>query len=139
MLIYFTDGSCSPNPGPGGFSVILDKKPVVLDSDKESTNIRMEGKALIAAIKHSKGQECEIYTDSEFWINVITKWAPGWKEKGWKKSSKGEIQNLDIVQELFDLHENSNAKLIWVKAHVGHDGNELADEWANKARTGITL
>jgi ribonuclease HI len=139
MQIYFTDGSCSPNPGPGGFSVILDGKPVVLGSEKESTNIRMEGEALIAAMKHAYGKACEIHTDSEFWINVITKWAPGWEEKGWKKSSKGEIQNLDIVQELFELHKTSKAKLVWVKAHVGHDGNELADEWANKARSGITL
>jgi ribonuclease HI len=139
MLFYYTDGSCSPNPGPGGYSVILGNKPVVLGSDKDSTNIRMEGKALIAAIKHAEGRDCEIHTDSEFWINVVTKWAPGWEAKGWKKSSKGEIQNLDIVKELFELHKNSKAKLIWVKAHNGHDGNELADEWANKARSGASL
>jgi ribonuclease HI len=139
MLIYYTDGSCSPNPGPGGFAVILDKKPVVLGSDKESTNIRMEGRALIAAIKHADGQVCEIHTDSEFWINVITKWAPGWHAKGWKKSSKGEIQNLDMVKELYELYNNSNAKLYWVKAHNNHDDNELADEWANKARSGKKL
>jgi ribonuclease HI len=139
MLLYYTDGSCSPNPGPGGYAVILDKKPVVLGSEKASTNIRMEGRALIAAIKHANGQECEIHTDSEFWINVITKWAPGWEAKGWKKSSKGEIQNLDIVKALFELYKNSKAKLYWVKAHNNHDDNELADEWANKARAGATL
>lgn len=139
MRIFYTDGSCSPNPGPGGFAVIENHKPVVLGSDKTSTNIRMEGRALIAAIKYSDGEECEIHTDSEFWINVVTKWAPGWKAKGWKKSTSGEIQNLDIVQELFELHSSSKAKLVWVKAHVGHNGNELADEWANKARAGATL
>ena len=139
MRIFYTDGSCSPNPGPGGFAVIEGTKPVVLGSDKMSTNIRMEGRALISAIKYSNGEPCEIWTDSEFWINVVTKWAPGWKSKGWKKSTKGEIQNLDIVQELYELHENSKAKLVWVKAHVGHDGNELADEWANKARLGVKL
>lgn len=138
MNTYYTDGSCSPNPGPGGFAVILDGKPVVLGSEKASTNIRMEGMALIAALKHAGGKKCEIHTDSEFWINVITKWAPGWEAKGWKKS-KGEIKNLDIVKELFSLHNSSNAKLVWVKAHVGHNGNALADEWANKARSGVTL
>lgn len=136
MKTYFTDGSCSPNPGPGGFAVILDDKPVVLGREKDSTNIRMEGQALIAAMKHADGAPCEIHTDSEFWINVVTKWAPGWEQKGWKKSSKGEIQNLDIVKELYALHTDSQAKLVWVKAHVGTDGNELADEWANKARKG---
>ena len=139
MRILYTDGSCSPNPGPGGFAVVENGKPVVLGSDKISTNIRMEGLALISAIKYVEGEKCEIHTDSEFWINVVTKWAPGWKAKGWKKSTKGEIQNLDIVQELYELHEKSNAKLVWIKAHVGHDGNELADEWANKAREGAKL
>ena len=98
MLTYFTDGSCSPNPGPGGFAVIEDRKPVVLGREKDSTNIRMEGEALIAAMKYSAGKQSEIHTDSEFWIKVITEWAPGWEAKGWKKSSKGEIQNLDLVK-----------------------------------------
>lgn len=118
--------------------MIHDSEPVVLGKEKDSTNIRMEGEALIAALKHANGDECEIHTDSEFWINVVTKWAPGWKAKGWKKS-KGAIKNLDIVKELFELYSNSNAKLVWVKAHVGTDGNELADEWANKARKGAQL
>jgi ribonuclease HI len=133
MKIYYTDGSCSPNPGPGGFAVILDKKPVVLGHDKESTNIRMEGEALIAAMKHSEGQKCEIHTDSEFWIKVITEWVLNWEKNGWKKS-KGEIKNLDLVKQACAIYKKSNAKLVWVKAHIGHDGNELADEWANKAR-----
>jgi len=143
MLILYTDGSCSPNPGPGGFSVVAKKgneyEPVVLGSEKESTNIRMEGEALIAAMKFADGQECEIHTDSEFWIKVITVWAPGWEAKGWKKSTKGEIQNLDLVKMACEVHKNSNVKLVWVKAHVGHDGNEAADEWANKARKGREL
>ena len=139
MKTYFTDGSCSPNPGPGGFAVILDGKPVALGNEKDSTNIRMEAEALIAAMEHSDGDECEIHTDSEFWINVITKWAPGWEAKGWKKSSKGEIQNLDLVKKACALHKESNAKLVWVKAHAENDGNELADTWANKARKGASI
>lgn len=137
-MILFTDGSCSPNPGPGGFAVINEGKPVVLGKEKASTNIRMEGLALIEAIRYADGSECEIRTDSEFWINVVTKWAPGWEKKNWKKS-KGEIKNLDIVKELYSAYNESNAKLVWVKAHVGTDGNELADEWANKARKGMKV
>lgn len=134
MRIFYTDGSCSPNPGPGGWAVIEDSKPVATGSEPDSTNIRMEARALIAAMKLADGKPCKIHTDSEFWINVITKWAPGWKAKGWKKSSKGEIQNLDLVQEALEVYEAGQVELIWVKAHVGHDQNELADEWANKAR-----
>lgn len=138
MRIFYTDGSCSPNPGPGGFAVIESGLPVALGSDKNSTNIRMEAMALISAMKLADGQPCEIHTDSEFWINVITKWAPGWEAKGWKKAS-GEIKNLDLVQEAYRLYSNSQVRLIWVRAHVGTNGNELADEWANKARKGATI
>jgi ribonuclease HI len=138
MKILWTDGSASPNPGPGGFAVIEDGKPVVLGKEKESSNIRMEGLAMIAAIEYAGEEGCEIHSDSEFWINVLTKWAKGWKEKGWKKS-KGEIANLDIVQKLYDLYCNNDVRLVWTRGHVGVKMNELADEWANRARKGETL
>ncbi|HET9412447.1 MAG TPA: ribonuclease H [Candidatus Saccharimonadales bacterium] len=131
--IYYTDGSCSPNPGPGGFAVIKNMEVCALGSESASTNIRMEGHALIAAMKDANGQPCTIHTDSEFWINVITKWAPGWQKKGWKKSN-GEIKNLDLVKEAYALHQQSKATLIWVRGHNNDPGNELADQWANKAR-----
>ena len=142
MLELWTDGSASPNPGPGGYAVIEVKdgagKPVVLGSEKNSTNIRMEGLAMIAAIKYAGMEGCEIHSDSEFWINVLTKWAENWKKNGWKKKT-GEIKNLDIVQELYDLYVSHDIKLVWVRGHVGTELNEMADEWANKARKGVTL
>jgi ribonuclease HI len=139
MRIFHTDGSASPNPGPGGFAVIENSRPVVLGSEAgNTTNIRMEGRALIAAMSVASGEACSIYTDSEFWINVITKWAPGWAARGWIKKG-GEIKNLDLVQEAYELYGKSNAELVWVRGHVGHEGNELADEWANKAREGMRL
>lgn len=133
MITYYTDGSCSPNPGPGGFAVIRDMRPWIVGHDLDSTNIRMEGMALIAALNDSGGQACQIFTDSEFWINVITKWAAGWEAKGWKKKGS-EIKNLDIVKEVYPLYKKSNAALIWVRGHEGDIGNEMADEWANRAR-----
>ena len=136
MTIYYTDGSASPNPGPGGFAVIKDLQPHILGSeDGETTNIRMEGKALIAALEDAAGAPCTIFTDSEFWINVVTKWAPGWQARGWKKKG-GEIKNLDIVQEVCPLYRKSHATLTWVRGHEGDPGNEMADEWANRARMG---
>ena len=132
-VTVYTDGGADPNPGPGGFAVIKDMPPAVLGGDKASTNIRMEGRAIIAALKDADGAECQIFTDSEFWINVITKWSIGWEKNGWKKKG-GEIKNLDIVQEVYPLYRSSNATLVWVRGHVGDPGNELADEWANKAR-----
>lgn len=140
MKHYYTDGSASPNPGPGGFAVIdLDaKQPVALGKEANSTNIRMEAMALIAAYKIAEPDD-EIMTDSEFWVNVVTKWAPTWKANGWTKKT-GPIKNLELVQELFALYESKpGVKLNWTRGHVGTEGNELADEWANKARQGAEI
>ena len=140
MKILWTDGSASPNPGPGGFAVIDEntEKPVALGREPHTTNIRMEGLAIINAIKYAGEEGCEIHSDSEFWINVLTKWAPTWEKNNWKKQ-KGEIMNLDIVKELYALYNKYPVKLVWVRGHVGTKYNELTDEWANKARTGTTL
>lgn len=145
MIIYYTDGSCEPNPGQGGFAVIrvedssmgqVNMKPVKLGGEPSgelTTNIRMEGFAIIEALKNANGEPCTIYTDSEFWINVITKWSLAWEANGWKKKG-GEIKNLDIVQEVCPLFRKSKANLVWVRGHNNDPGNELADYWANEAR-----
>ncbi len=143
MKILWTDGSASPNPGPGGYAVIEQGengagRPVCLGGEADTTNIRMEGNALIEAIRYAGGEECQIHTDSEFWINVLTKWAKGWERRGWRKAS-GEIKNLDLVKKLYDLYNGSKAELVWVRGHVGTELNEMADEWANKARTGVRI
>lgn len=114
--------------------MIRDLKPHILGSEPgETTNIRMEGRAIIAALKDAGDAECQIHTDSEFWINVITKWSVTWEKNGWKKKG-GEIKNLDLVQEACPLYRRSRATLVWVRGHNNDEGNELADEWANKAR-----
>ena len=142
MKILWTDGSASPNPGPGGYAVLEvvdgEAKPVVLGKETQSSNIRMEGLAMIAAIKYAGEEGCEIHSDSEFWINVLTKWAPTWQANGWKKKT-GPIKNLEIVQELYGLYCKYPVKLVWVRGHAGTDYNELADEWANRAREGAEL
>ena len=157
MIVFWTDGSASPNPGPGGFAVIEVRdnvgKPVILGKEEKSSNIRMEGLAITAAIKRANGEPCEIHTDSEFWVNVLTKWAPAWKKNEWHKadekkfSSSGEfigwketkIKNLDIVQTLYELYEKNPVELVWTRGHVGTKFNEMADEWANRAREGAKL
>lgn len=135
MKIFYTDGSASPNPGPGGWTVIdaSIKKPILSGSESNTTNIRMEGTAIKEAIKLAGNELVEIHTDSEFWINTITKWAPTWATNGWRKKS-GEIKNLDLVQELHNLYNSHNVKLVWVKGHDGLELNELADQSANQAR-----
>lgn len=138
MKEFFTDGSAVPNPGMGGFAVICGEKPVALGKEDNSTNIRMEGEALCAAFGLASDGD-KIWTDSEFWVNVVTKWAPTWEKNGWKKKG-GEIKNLDIVQKLYQVfNEKKGVELKWTRGHVGTRGNELADEWANKAREGAKI
>ena len=138
MATFYTDGSANPNPGPGGYAVICDGNPVALGREADSTNIRMEAKALIAAYGLAEVGD-EILTDSEFWVNVVTKWAPSWQKNGWRKKT-GEIKNLELVQELYQLYlDHPDVVLEWTRGHVGTSGNEAADEWANKAREGATL
>lgn len=113
--------------------MIRDMKPAALGGEDQTTNIRMEGQAIIAALKDAAGKPCQIYSDSEFWIKVITVWSLPWEANGWKKKG-GAIKNLDIVQEVCPLYRASKAELIWVRGHNLDPGNELADEWANEAR-----
>jgi len=138
MKKFFTDGSAVPNPGMGGYAVVCDGAPVALGREKVSTNIRMEALALLSAYELA-GRGDVIYTDSEFWLNVLTKWAPVWEKNGWKKKG-GEIKNLDLVKKLYTVfRKKSGVELRWMRGHVGTAGNELADEWANKAREGVEL
>jgi ribonuclease HI len=98
----------------------------------------MEGSAMIAAIEYAGDEPCEIHSESEFWINVLTKWAPAWEANGWTKKT-GLIKNLDLVKKLYELYTTHDVALVWVRGHVGTELNEMADEWANKAREGATL
>lgn len=136
MNIYYTDGSTAPtNPGPGGFAVIKNMQPFFLGSEPgKTTNIRMEGMAIIQALEDAAGEPCEIRTDSKFWIDAITVWIVGWRKRQFKA-----VKNLDIVTEMDFLYRRSQAKLVHVYGHRGEPGNELADEWANKAREGVRL
>ncbi|MCL1840053.1 ribonuclease HI [Candidatus Saccharibacteria bacterium] len=138
MKEFFTDGSAVPNPGVGGFAVICDGVPVALGREKVSTNIRMEALALLSAYDLA-GVGDVIYTDSEFWINVLTKWAPVWERNGWVKKG-GEIKNLDLVKKLYTIFKRkAGVELRFTRGHVGTRGNELADDWANKAREGVKI
>ena len=118
--------------------MIEDGKPVALGSELKSSNIRMEGCALISAMLLLDGKSGEVVTDSEFWKNVLEKWAPKWEANDWKKKS-GEIKNLDLVKKAYTLYKRGNVKLRWTRGHAGTEMNEIADEWANKAREGATL
>jgi len=131
----FTDGSSVPNPGPGGWGVVWVEEGEIKTErhghDPDTTNNRMELSALIEAYRLLPAEaEVELFTDSRLCVDTITKWAPGWERKGWKRKG-GPIKNLELVQELLRLHRAAPAcSLRWIRAHSGHLWNEYADSLA---------
>ena len=135
----FTDGSCHPNPGPGGWGFVWvrggESELEGYGAEKNTTNNRMEMTALIEAYRAlPEGASVAVFTDSQLCFNTITKWAPGWEKKGWKR--KGEpLKNLDLVKELLELYRaRPTCSLEWMRAHVGSRWNEYADSLATAWR-----
>ena len=131
----FTDGSASPNPGPGGWGMVWVEDGEVLAEahghDLDTTNNRMELTALIQAYRIlPEDAEVTVHSDSRLCIDTITKWAPDWEEKGWRR--KGDpLKNLDLVRELLGLYRtHPKCKLVWIAAHSGDRWNEYADSLA---------
>ncbi len=131
----FTDGSSIPNPGPGGWGAVhvRDGEVVAQDHghDPDTTNNRMELRALQAALELVEpGTAVRIYTDSNLAVKTLTEWAPGWRKRGWKRKT-GPVENLDLVQPLFEAIEaRPEIELVWIKAHAGNRWNEYADALA---------
>ena len=132
-----TDGGCRGNPGPGGWGAILrynGKAKEISGHAAHTTNNQME---LTAAIKALEGltRECDVdlYTDSVYVRDGITKWIDGWRSKGWKTANRKPVKNKELWQALDALNQRHRVAWHWVKGHAGDPGNERADELANQA------
>ena len=131
----FTDGSATPNPGPGGWGVVWVEDGEIQAErhghDPDTTNNRMELRALIEAYSMLPGDAvADVLTDSRLCVNTITEWAPRWERKGWTKKT-GPIKNLALVQELLALYRaHPQCNLTWIAAHSGNRWNEYADSLA---------
>lgn len=134
----FTDGACSGNPGPGGWGVVLRWKGTEKEmsgGERETTNNRMEMMAAIKALESLKRTvPVDLYTDSTYVRDGITKWLPGWKSNGWKTAAKKPVKNQDLWERLDAALRDHDIAWHWVKGHAGHPENERADELA---RSGI--
>lgn len=131
----FTDGSCIPNPGPGGWGAVyvIDGEVVAEDHGHEpdTTNNRMELRALQAALDLvPEGTPARIYTDSNLAVRTLTEWAAGWAKRGWRRRT-GAVENLDLVRPLYErFRARPELELVWIKAHAGNRWNEYADALA---------
>ena len=132
----FTDGACSGNPGPGGWGAILRYGETVKElngGEANTTNNRMELMAAISALQALKSPcEIDLYTDSVYVKDGITKWIHGWKKNGWKTADKKPVKNVELWQALELAQHIHKVTLHWVKGHAGHPENERADELARE-------
>jgi ribonuclease HI len=135
----YTDGACSGNPGPGGWGAVLfyrDQKKELSGGEHNTTNQRMELKAVIEALKalKVKGWEVTIYSDSAYFVNAFKQgWIRNWQQNGWKNSRKEPVANQDLWQELIQLMELNRVRVEKVKGHAGNEWNERCDHLARQA------
>lgn len=131
----YTDGACKGNPGPGGWGAWLvmgDNEKELFGGELNTTNNRMELKAVIEALGALK-RPCEVivHTDSQYVQKGISEWIHGWKARGWKTAAREPVKNVDLWQALDAAQARHQIHWRWVKGHAGHVGNERADALAN--------
>ncbi|ABC62402.1 ribonuclease HI [Erythrobacter litoralis] len=133
----FTDGACKGNPGPGGWGVLLrmgKHEKELSGGEPETTNNRMELRAAIEGLNALiEPCEVELYTDSKYVVDGITKWVHGWKKRGWVNASKKPVRNDDLWHDLIEAELRHKVTWHWVKGHNGHAENERADRLASEA------
>jgi ribonuclease HI len=133
----FTDGACKGNPGPGGWGAILrmgKHEKELSGGERDTTNNRMEMRAVIEGL-NALIEPCQVdlYTDSKYVIDGITKWVHGWKKSGWINASKKPVRNEDLWHALIEAELRHNVSWHWVRGHNGHIENERADRLASDA------
>ncbi len=130
----FTDGACKGNPGPGGWGVVIRsgaREKELSGGEAQTTNNRMELMAAIRGLEALKRPcQVQLYTDSVYVRDGITKWIHGWRRNGWKTADRKPVKNVDLWQELLAAADPHRIEWHWVKGHAGHPENERADALA---------
>ena len=132
-----TDGACSGNPGPGGWGAVMacnGRTRELSGAHPDTTNNRMELTAAIRALEAlTRPSAVDLYTDSTYLRDGITRWLPGWKARGWRTASKAPVKNRDLWEALDALGNRHDVAWHWVRGHTGDPGNERADALAREA------
>ena len=123
------DGSALGNPGPAGWAWYVDDDNWAAGGWKHATNNQGELKAVLELFRATElvNDDLLILCDSQYVINAVTKWMPGWKRKGWRKGDGKPVLNLDLLKELDEAIAGRRYRFEWVRGHVGHVLNEAAD------------
>lgn len=135
-VTIYTDGSCEPNPGPGGWAALLryaGHEKEISGGEPQTTNNRMELTAAVCALQ-ALNRPCRVnfYTDSEYLRRGITEWLPVWKARNWRRK-EGALANVDLWQALNEAMQPHKIEWHWVKSHAGQPENERVDRLARQA------
>jgi ribonuclease HI len=129
--IIFTDGSSRGNPGKGGWGAIIAEGENLTEiggREEETTNNRMEMKAVIEAFKKVSGEgKITVHIDSSYVVKGIREWIHGWEQNGWMTKAKEPVLNSDLWKEL--KAETVGRSIFWniIPGHAGISGNERCD------------
>lgn len=141
MWHIYTDGASRGNPGPSSWAFVVLENDHLYKGSKSgflgnSTNNVAELTAILEALKFAErlSGEVVIYADSSYALNSITQWMNGWAAKGWKKSDGKPVQNLRLMQDLYEQKNLLGSRIRYVKVsgHSGVYGNEKADQVCNQ-------
>jgi ribonuclease HI len=127
------DGSALGNPGPAGWAWYVNDDCWRAGGWPHGTNNQGELMAVLDLFRstaHIPQEDLRILCDSQYVINSVTKWMPGWKRKGWRKADGKPVLNVDLLKEIDKELVGRKYTFEWVKGHAGHDLNEAADERA---------
>ena len=129
------DGSALGNPGPMGWAWYIDEASWAAGGSPHGTNNQGELQAVRELLHATAGADetLVIECDSRYVIDSVTKWMPGWKRRGWRKSDGGPVLNRDLLEGIDEALRGRDVRFEWVKGHAGHPRNEAADERANAA------
>ncbi|MGF2949254.1 ribonuclease H family protein [Microbacterium alcoholitolerans] len=129
------DGSALGNPGPNGWAWYIDEDRWAAGGSPHGTNNQGELRAVLELLVATAGidEKLIIECDSRYVIDSVTKWMPGWKRRGWRKSDGGPVLNRDLLEGIDEAMRGRDVSFSWVKGHAGHPLNEAADERANAA------
>jgi len=138
VIEIYTDGGCEPNPGPGGYGVVLihpKKRAEASGGFRLTTNNRMEIFAAIVGLEMLK-QPCTVTlnSDSQYVVEAMKNgWVESWKTKQWWHSRTERVPNHDLWERLLALCETHQVEFRWVKGHAGNAENERCDRLAMAA------
>ncbi|MBM7831434.1 ribonuclease HI [Agromyces cerinus] len=129
MITAAADGSALGNPGPAGWAWYVDDSCWAAGGWKHATNNQGELKAVLELFRATAHLDDELLVqcDSQYVINSVTKWMPGWKRKGWRKADGKAVMNVELLQEIDEAIAGRRYRFEWVKGHIGHPLNEAAD------------